>query len=674
MAKTSTIRTEASRALADTPRRTAGQRANVVAFTKAERDLTRLRKQRDSDPHPMTPRQGIAAGQWTRNLYGMPSDPGCECPVEPIGFEGDLYYFIDSRGQFRAIKARDLNQVGIQDLFSAAPNYPKWMAPRWSKPVYDRKTEELIQPPEIVSFDADDIKEALFYACSAKGFFSPNDKMRGRGAWTFRSGNLAYHAGDAIWICEKGRFKELPTGVHEGILYPHLSGLPAPWTEDISDDENPAAQLLRGFQSSKWTRPKVDPVLLLGWIGGAYLGGALDWRPSCLLIGDKGTGKSTLQKTLRTLFGEALFHSSDSTAAGIYQAMGHDSRAVALDEMEPGMDPRKASNIADLMRTSASGAIGRRGSSGGAASEFQMRSAFLFSAINNPLHTAADLSRCAVLRILPFDGDSVAPQLVNAETAGPKVLALMMRAWGDNGSGFKMQYDRFAKALAEGGHDKRGQDTYATMLACAAMMLGDDLAADLGVMLGPEEERWWTENLAADNLPEVEDATPNYRQCVDRILTTQVKAWRNSSHNTIGQILHELRGKDDDGKPRDPEAILDRNTAKRDVNIAGFGLLNTHEVVAPVMRAHKIGLNAALERYNLPPAGWVLAVPNKSVKVSEHLADSDWSRGAWKDALRQCPIDGVMIGDKDINRVTIDGVQQRCTLIVLDRYHQGPER
>ena len=660
--------------MSESTKTTAGQRANVVSFGKTERDLARMKKQRKDLP-PQDPRgpNNVMAGHWQPDMYGMPSDPECDCPVTPIGFEGDLFYFIDSRGQFRAVKAEKLNQVGIQDLFSATPNYPKWMCPRWSKPVMSKDGKEVVKASEIVSFEADDIKEILFLACSRKGFFSPNDKMRGRGSWTFRSGNLVYHAGDALWVCEKGKFRELPTGVHEGNLYPHLSALPGPWTEAITAEDNPARALLLGFRKSKWLRPEVDPVLLLGWIGGGYLGGALDWRPSALLLGDKGTGKSTLQNTLKVLFADALFHSSDSTAAGIYQAMGHDSRAVALDEMEPGMDARKASNIADLMRTSASGAIGRRGSSDGTANAYQMRSAFLFSAINIPLHTAADLSRVAVLRMMPFDKDSERPEPINAETAGPKVLAQMMRAWGDNGAGFRMQYDRFAKALAEGGHDKRGQDTYGTLLACAAMMLGDELAAELGVQVGPEEERWWTEHLAAASMPEVEDATPNYRQCLDRILTTPVREWRSSSHNTIGQILQEARTVDPiTGNA--VEAPVDYGTAKRDINIAGFGLLNVREVVAPAVRSQGITPDQALHKYGLPEAGLVLAVPNKSRKVSALLEGSDWQLGGWKDALQQCPVKGVMIGNSEINRVTIDGVQQRCTLVVLERYHQAPEK
>jgi hypothetical protein len=33
-----------------------------------------------------------------------------------------------------------------------------------------------------------------------------------------------------------------------------------------------------------------------------------------------------------------------------------------------------------------------------------------------------------------------------------------------------------------------------------------------------------------------------------------------------------------------------------------------------------------------------------------------------------------MIGNSEINRVWISGAQERCTLIVLDRYHLAPEK
>ncbi|MDN3278796.1 hypothetical protein QWJ07_31355 [Frankia sp. RB7] len=646
--------------------------ANVVQMGKAQRQLERQRRSREDTP-PMEARgpNNVLAGQWSPDIFGMPSDPGCACPVECIGFEGAYKYVIDSSGQFRAMKAADFNQVGIQDLFSATPNYPKWMRPRWFVPKGVDEHTGKPHKPQIKSFEADQIKEDFFRACARKGFFSPNDKMRGRGAWTFRSGNLVYHSGDALWTCDKGRFKTLATGVHENMLYPRLSALSEPWTEAITPDKNPAKKLLETFRKWNWTRPDVDPVLLLGWIGCALIGGALDWRPAVLLIGDRATGKSTLQQALRNIFGDTLFRSADTTAAGIYQAMAHDARPVALDELEPDSDPRKLDNVVHLMRTSASGDIGRRGGpTKGEASEFQMRSAFLFSAINNPLRSAQDMSRVAVLRLMPLNLNQAKPEPVDVETTGSMMLSLMMQGWGD----FAATLQRFKSALEQGGHGGRGQDTYGVLLACAATLLGDELAAEMGVPLGPDEEREWSTLLGAETLPEVEDAKPNYRQCVDRILTSHVKVWRNSSRNTIGQALEDMRiAEAAMWDPADHE-VYTRVKAKRDLGMAGFGLFTGAEIAAPMMRSQKISLEAALMKCGLTKDQFVLAVPNTSSKVAEHLEGSDWQHGAWKDALRQCPVAGVMITNADINKVTIDGTQTRCTLIVLERYHDAPEK
>jgi hypothetical protein len=163
-----------------------------------------------------------------------------------------------------------------------------------------------------------------------------------------------------------------------------------------------------------------------------------------LLLGDRSTGKSTLQNDLKLIFGEALFHSSDTTAAGIYQRMKNDTRPIALDELEPGADGRKVDNVVQLMRDASSGAIGRRGSSDGVAGEFQMRSAFLFSAINNPLHQAQDLSRVATLRLSKLKPDMPPRPAINADTCGRMILAILMREWPN----FPGRLEGYREALA----------------------------------------------------------------------------------------------------------------------------------------------------------------------------------------------------------------------------------
>ena len=87
--------------------------------------------------------------------------------------------------------------------------------------------------------------------------------------------------------------------------------------------------------------------------------------------------------------------------------------------------------------------------------------------------------------------------------------------------------------------------------------------------------------------------------------------------------------------------------------------------------------DAQLPREQLPITlfdGVVLAVPNSHSLVLELFRGSVWqgspgAGGPWKDALRQAPR-GVVITDKMVNRVSIGGVQERCTLVVLKRFEE----
>jgi hypothetical protein len=270
-----------------------------------------------------------------------------------------------------------------------------------------------------------------------------------------------------------------------------------------------------------------------------------------------------------------------------------------------------------------------------------MRSAFLFSAINNPVHAAQDLSRLAILRLRPIEKDksSGKPLVIDAETCGRMVLAILMREWHRFGDTFA----EYRRALAAGGHTNRGQDTYGTLLAMADLLLGPELGEELGVAL-TEAPEWWAEHLAADALPEIEDAKANWRDCLEHLLGSQVDVWRHGARATVGQLLEDLTLP---GKLELPEG-------KRDLGLTGLGLLLPGEI-AP------------------HDCGYVLAIPNASPLVAKLFNGRPWQHGGWKDALRQGPPE-VIIGDKSVNRVKINGVRQRCTLVVMGRFAQLAER
>lgn len=640
---------------------TGGADANVVAFADAARDLARQRRRRP-DPPPTEKREGAPAGKWTPNALGLPRED--ECPVEPIGIEGNLFHLIDSARQFRTLAAGDFSHAGIQSLFAGAPNFPKWMCPRYGR-APKAEDGEPPPPPPIKSFEDDQVRELLFRACQLMGLFSPEDKLRGRGCWMLEGGQLLYHAGEELWICENGRIKPpVDTGMYPkkgaAHLYPRLAALPPPWDRPVTPADNPARALIEIFRKWNWWRPAVDPVLLLGWIGCAYLGAALDWRPSAILIGDKNTGKSTLQQAMIDLFGDALFTTDQTTEAAVAQSLARDCRPVALDELEADADPRKVQAIIQLIRIAASGGTRTRGGQDHSPTRFTLRSAFLASAINNPIQASQDLSRIAVLRLHALDPAQPKPPAVNAETCGRMVLAILMRGWPR----FAATRDAYMQALHAGGHDGRGQKTYGTLLACADLLLGHEVAADLGVPL-TEDLAWWTEHLSVENLPEVEDASSNWRGCLTHLLTAPVEVWRSGARITIGGCLDEMA--------RETQRGIDCNygfaQARSDLGKTGLGLLPPGAVPG------------------VPPQdGCILAVPGKHPALNRLFAGTVWAGqvghgGPWRDALRQAPAHIVVgpIGadgkvDKNANRVTIDGVRLHCALVVLSRFHAASER
>lgn len=657
--------------------RNKGASAVVVSMADASRDLARQKRRRD-DPPPREPRRAKNGDEikpqkwpgspppWTKNNLGLPNEE--PCPVIPLGIEGDLKHLIDSDGQIRSWTKGDFNQAGIADLFSAMPNYAKFYWPRFGKS--KKGDDDKPAPPPIESFRADDVRDALFLACSRKGLFSVTDKLRGRGMWPTRGGGVLYHAGEELWLYDAGKERPvvMETGLHEGFFYPRFPALPAPWTEKVKAADNPARELLQAFRQWNWVRPDVDPVLLLGWLGVAFLGGALDWRSAVLLIGDKGTGKSELQNGIKDLFGDALFDRADTTAADIYQKMGHDVRPVAVDELEPNADARKVDAVVRLMRAASSGAFGGRGGSEGKGTTYQMRSAFLFSAINNPLTHSQDMSRVAALRLWPLKEGQTEPPVFDADTCGRKILATLMREWPR----FHEVRGEYMKALAAGGHEARGQKTYGTLIAAADLLLGPELAAELEVPL-TEDLGWWTDKLSAFAMPEVEDAAANWRHCVKMILSNQVEPWRGGKRVTVAQCIADLEEGEEAGST--PDRQYSRADAMRDLGATGLGIVHSEVLIDKLALAEKMNHAQAAAELGIEHAtGWILAVPPSHPLVKKLLRDSPWSNGGWRDALRQCPVAGVMITDKRVNRVSIGGEQERCTLVVMGRYRMAPER
>lgn len=565
------------------------------------------------DPVPGDERDGHGPGSWDPDQLGLP--PGC--PVEPLGVDGNAFYFLDTLGQLKCIASRDWSQNSINALFMGRHHYLYWAWPMLNK------------KGQVTGWQAHKAREILMAACARRGPWNAVEKVRGRGAWLDADGRLLLHVGDGL----VAGATVIGPGAVGGFVYPTRPPLPRPISVSVTTVDNPAIALLEGFRTWNWVRPKVDPVLLLGWIGAAFLGGALPWRPSCFITGDKGTGKSTLQAWIKAILGGWLVQAVDTTAAGVYQRVREDAVAVAIDEMEAEADPRKSKAVLKLARIAASGGLMLRGGDSHEGVEFKARSCFVFSSINAPPLEPQDLSRMALLRLHRLDRAQRMPSIDDRTLAdcGRIILRRLVDAWPS----FPAKYAAHREMLSEAGHDARGQDTFGTLLACAEMIVGDDFEAcdvPFGESLGD-----WCRWLQASTMPELADALDNWRLCLNHLLSMPVEAWRGGSRQTAGQVLGELWAGD-----------LSTEEARKLLGQAGLGLRNP----------------------SLVPKDHWLVVPNQNPMTRRLFQGSKWAgdegAGVWSNALRQAPTSLWTDAQCKVN-----GVKSRATTIRLDALY-GP--
>lgn len=601
-----------------------GQTSNVEAVRAFVSDAEPVRTvgRFRGDPEPGQQLNGINPGQWVENNLGLPPD----CPVTPLGVEGGINWYLDPIGQLVAY-GKPYGQADTLELFRGRHLYLYWAYPKFRK-----KDDDF----EVVGWANEKARESLIAAATAKGPWNAVEKVRGRGAWADIDGSLVLHCGEDVIIGGK----PTPPGEVSGFVYPTRPPISKPWPRPVPETENPAHMLRLKLTTWSWARPGIDPHLLLGWIGVAFLGAALPWRPAVFLTGDKGSGKSTLQEMLKGVFGPWLLQATNTTAAGIYQHVGNDSLPVAVDEFEGKADNSQAKKLLELARQASSGGLMLRGGDRHQGVEFQARSAFLFSSINTPPMEPQDLSRFALLRLHRLAEGQKPPNL------DPKLLGIIgrhiLRRLTDEWPRFHETWQAFRGELGRAGMDGRGQDTFGTLLACADLVEHEGWNADRLKFMFEGDLQDWADLLSAQRMVEFEDATENWRLCLDHLLSVPVDAWRNGTKSTVGQVLEAwYYGKDYSG------AI---DMVKQTLASAGLGLQQT-------------GFDVT--------TGW-LVVPNQNPLTRKLFEGTKWAgdigASVWSGALRQAPR-GEVYG---VGQARVNGVKTKCTLISLEALY-GPK-
>lgn len=444
-----------------------------------------------------------------------------DCPVEPLGQNGDYIYFLDEKRQLRSIKSKDLNHSTISDLFI---EQPELMYTYWPKGRTDDEGNFTL-----TGFNPVQARDVLRKEAGRRGLIDIMEAVRGSGCWRDEQGNLIMHCGNVIYA---GGEAVTPRQIGRHV-YPAEPPRPGPAL--ALDGKAEAAELLALLQTWNWKRPEVDPALLLGWIGCAIAGGALRWRPMVWVTGDKATGKSTLHEVLKEVFGPGgIISSSDTTAAGLWQSVGHSTRPVAVDELEAEYDGRKAQGIIKLARTASSAGQTLRGGSDHNSASFTVRSCFLFSSILIPPMLGQDVSRMAVLALdaLP---ESVKPPALEPER--------LLRIGAGLRNRIIKQWPRFAEllhtwqsTLATVGHGGRSGDQFGTLIAMQDLLL-HDAAPDSDTL------DYWAGHLRKSAMSENEGDVANHERCVRHLWTSMLDLYRSGEKRTVGTWIMMAAGK-----------------------------------------------------------------------------------------------------------------------------------
>lgn len=591
-----------------------GIRAHWEALERTRADEAALAP---ADPDPHAARDGVRPGQWEgAPFHGLP--PGC--PVHVVGMDGEgTLWAVTATGDLRAIDKWDMRTTA--DLFAPAINYPFWAWPAWGKKkVRDPDTGAMREEAGITRVEHNNLYTCLTNAAKKKPLFDPSRQHRGRGGWTDKAGGFVWHSGTALWRSVKGRVERAKPTEFDGFLYTRQPGTIEPWMQPVTVEESPARRILADLRTWNWERPYLDPVLVLGWIVTAIMGGALKARPIVFTTGGAGVGKSMLHELIKTTLENVVFAAVDTTAAGIYQRMKHDALPIMVDELEAKPGQTKAQNVIELARVAYTGGDIARGGADHDGTTFKMHSSFFFSAILPPPMQPQDRTRMAILNLARLDRAKTAsrPEFFMSDTDGPMILRQIMDGWADFQDRILPDWWRILHGNAL---DSRAIDTYGTLLAAAELVLGPEPLEEIGLPV--TEAGALGEIIGEATRPDRAEISEVWHECLARLLASTIDMHIDGRRPTVGGVMADL--------------------AERNIDVAyareRLELVN----VTALAKGH----------LGDPGGGPYLAIPalKHGPTLNKLYFGTKFEGGNWWHALKQAPPTIVVRGQKATQRI-----------------------
>ena len=554
-----------------------------------------------------------------RPLGGAPGGPGSmqqtpmlpeDCPVVPLGKKGKEYFFLSADQTLYSILASKFTQNEMISLYGGSLWYLEATWPRVG------------EKNKITGVSTLECYAAHMASCNAKGVWDPSSKLREGGGWREADGTLVLHCGNILFTKQ---LNGVETQHRPGFLgyhvYSRCPSQPQPWPDRVTGKA--LEQLLAGFSTFAWGRGELDGYLLLGWCVAAQMGGAIKWRPGMWIIGAKGSGKSTLQEMLENLFGGALVHASDASAAGIYQALKLSSRPVTLDEMEAQEDNRRAQAIVQLVRQASSGGLVLRGGQDHTGVEFNLRSSFLATSINHPPLGSQDLSRLTILELGKWQGQPHGLSPDKLHELGRKILRRIVDGWPK----WEERLAMWRAGIMRLGHSDRFADQFGTLLAAADLALHDRVPH-------PDSVDTELERLKVHELTDRAEERSDARDMLDYLLTTPLDL-RPGARTSVAKMLEEFLGRTAD--------ISEAARGRADYDLQSIGL-------KPFF----------YEKH------WWLAIASYHQGLARVFDGSHWrgksgAAGVWVQAARR--VSGAVVHPSPLR---FNGVQFKVTLMPMD--------
>lgn len=593
-----------------------------------------------ADADPNAARDGQLPGRW--DGYPAAQWPGEKlgCKVRIIGRDtAGVVYAITSTNDMRALDRFD--HARLVDLFAPCSNTLKFLWPAWGKHKdTDPETGEVKEKMVVKRVERDTAVEAILNEAARRPIFDPNTQHRGRGGWEDSQRNFIWHSGSHLWISDGKRLERSRPAQHDGFLYTRMAATIEPWQSPVSQEESPARRILQDLRTWNWQRPYLDPVLVLGWIAVALMGGALKARPILFCTGGAGVGKSTLMELLRNALDGAVMTTVNTTAAGVYQKQKINALPFLIDELESKAGSNRAEGVVELMRVAYTGGDISRGGQDHEGVTFTARNAFAGFAINAPPMGAQDKTRMAILNLQRLDAKNGIGRKVNVsvETDGRMILRQIMDGW-KSFQGELLQY--YWEELAPQGLDSRAIDTFGTLLAAAELLVGREALEEVGLPVG--EANRVGEIVAAATAVERSENLDNWHACIDHLFQSSIEAWRDGVKPTIGGIAEALTS-----NKHYPEG-MNAAEARARLSLVGLG---------------------AVDRDKVPGHGPLLAVPADGPQLQRIFGDTNWHKGVWYSALKQAPPDVVLRDKGNAQKVKINGSTKHCLLVDLDAFER----